>query len=149
MHFTTFILATIASASATTARALEPQRRAVTTMGLPNPAFRIDQAVDSQQAFRVDLPATECTLFYRFRPGFPVAQDGASQINVRDVDGNAPGAVVGTFSINAFDGLPHVINTFQCRDPLTVRFEIASDDRPGSVRFDADAENGIFLSYNH
>ncbi len=153
MQFTTFILAALTSASAISARSVQPQRRSTVTAGLPNPAFSISKDlatgtnVGSVQAFPVDLPATECTLFWKFLPGFYVGQQGASQINVYAVDGPAAGSLVGTFSIGVQDGLPHDINTFQCRDPLTVRFEIASDSQPGSVSFQANDQNGIFLEY--
>ncbi|KAK7751809.1 hypothetical protein SLS62_006295 [Diatrype stigma] len=155
MQFTTFVLAALAGSSITSARALA-RRTVTTTVGLPNADFHIrtDPAAGveatSVQAFPVDLPATECTLFSLFQPGFVVdqTQNGVPkpvQINVFDVDGNAPGALVGTFTINK-DGRPHDINSFQCRDPLTVRFEVAADNGlPGSVSFYADGQNGIFL----
>lgn len=170
MQITTIVLAALAGSSPlVSARALasqpqQPPRRAVTTtVGLPSPSFSIHAdpaggiAEASVQAFPVALPATECTLFWQFQAGFPVAQSlglapgaAAPQINVFDVDGNAPGALVGTFAIGAQDGRPHDINTFQCRDPLTVRFEIAADaGQPGSVSFQADGQNGIFLEYTH
>ena len=154
MQFTTFVLAALASVSTVSASAVENQPRATVTVGLPNGDFNIrkDLAaginVTSVQAFPVGLPATECTLFWQFQPGFPVSQSGASQVNVFDANGNAPGALVGTFSVGAQDGAQHVINTFQCRNPLTVRFEIASNDQPGSLSFHANAANGIFVKYN-
>lgn len=168
MQFTTFVLAALASTTpfASAAPAPHSQRRTATTttVGLPNRSFSISAdpasgaAVKSVQAFPVALPAHECTLFWQFQPGFPVAQSRSPsgqrpQINVFDVNGNAPGALVGTFTIGKQDGLPHTINTFQCRDPLTVRFEIATDSgRPGSVRFEAEdyaRKNGIFVKYTH
>ena len=153
MQLTTFVLAALASASAVAARAVENQPRSTVTVGLPNPDFNIRKDrgagvnVASVQAFPVGLPATECTLFWQFQPGFPISQSGASQINVIDVNGNAPGSIVGTFTVNN-DGAQHTINTFQCRNPLTVRFEIASNEQPGSVSFHANQANGIFLRYN-
>ncbi|EMR68218.1 hypothetical protein MGN70_010727 [Eutypa lata] len=157
MQFKAFILAALAGASAVSARTIKAphSRRTVTTVGLPNPNFSVSKNlaagidVTSVQAFPVDLPATECTLFWQAQPGFHVTQSGSTQINVFSVDGNAPGALVGTFTINSFDGAPHDINTFECRDPLTVRFEIASDEQPGSVSFTANGASGIFLEYTH
>ena len=128
MQFTTFVLAALASVSTVSARAVENQPRATVTVGLPNGDFNIrkDLAaginVTSVQAFPVGLPATECTLFWQFQPGFPVSRTGASQVNVFDVNGNAPGALVGTFSVSDLDGAQHVINTFQCRNPFVSLF---------------------------
>ncbi|KAL1861422.1 hypothetical protein VTK73DRAFT_7124 [Phialemonium thermophilum] len=87
-----------------------------------------------------------CSLVVSLPSGYPLQQQGNTQLNVYATNGPAAGSLVGTTTLVA-DGAVHTINSFSCRPSLGFRFEIAGT-AAGSVSFTELQGVGFYVTYS-
>ena len=130
-----------------------PQKRAcsitypigTTSISLSKPAPSVPS---STQTIAFTTPANAggpCSLIATFPAGYPIASAGDARVNVIDVNGPAPGAIVGTVTFAA--GETRTINSFACRRDMRYRLELATEGT-GSVQFNQAPGAGVAITYS-
>ncbi|KAK5654870.1 hypothetical protein OQA88_6906 [Cercophora sp. LCS_1] len=145
---TTLSALTLAAPSTTDKRACTPRFPA----GVSNIALsKTVGAPSTTQNLSWDVPAGAggpCTLIATFPAGYPIASSGNAQVNVIDVNGPAPGSIVGTVTFASDPSAPKTtyINSFACRANMQYKLVLATEGA-GSVSFAEGNGAGIALTY--
>ncbi|KAK0635763.1 hypothetical protein B0T17DRAFT_56785 [Bombardia bombarda] len=146
LALTTSLLTTAAPTSNTKRACTTTFPTALTSIHLAkNPAINIAQDL----SFTVPAGAVgPCSLVATFPAGYAIASSGQTQVNVIDVNGPAPGSIVGTVTFASSATAPTftTINSFACRASMQYRLALAGTQ--GAVDFAEGNGAGVALTYN-
>ncbi|KAK0727177.1 hypothetical protein B0T26DRAFT_747532 [Lasiosphaeria miniovina] len=155
MHFTTLIVAALASTFAAAAPATPSNTKRACTQIFPAGVTAIhlakNAAINIQQDLAFSVPAGAggpCSLVATFPVGFSIANSGQALVDVVAVDGPAPGALVGsiTFASDPVSPTFRTINSFACRPNMLFRLRISGAQ--GAVDFAEGNGAGVALTYS-
>ncbi|KAI2638788.1 hypothetical protein GGS26DRAFT_587556 [Hypomontagnella submonticulosa] len=138
MRFTAIAASLIAAAASASAACLE---QAPSTIGFP---INFDITTTRTDAMSFQIPPNSvgpCQLIAKFPAGYPMTSTGSDLVNVRALDGPAPGALVG--SLRFRPGTKVFINSFACRPVMSYELSIAQGE--GEVKFQEIAGAGLFM----
>ncbi|KAI1380724.1 hypothetical protein F4677DRAFT_195837 [Hypoxylon crocopeplum] len=139
MRFTTFATSIIAAAAGSASAAcLEQPPSAI---GFP---INFDITPSRTDAISFQIPPNSvgpCQLVAKFPADYPITSTGSDLVNVKALDGPAPGALVG--SLRFRPGITTYINSFACRDTMSYELSIAQGD--GEVKFSEIQGAGLFM----
>jgi hypothetical protein len=162
MQFSTIFVAALASAASVSARSAKVDRRSCSVVAADDINFGVADlssgtVVEKVLNFNIGPAAAgPCQLVGVFPAGFPIDQNGdeLARMDVRALNGNAPGSLIGSFgplkveNNRVVEDTAVVINSFQCQDKLSFQFAIANDaevDEDINVTFTASDVGGFFV----
>ncbi|TLD32783.1 hypothetical protein PspLS_01398 [Pyricularia sp. CBS 133598] len=152
MQFTTTIISLLATAATVLAAPVEVassatpiEARACKTVAASPAGVWVSKNAPQWIGFWVPANAVgACELKAVFPAGFPIAGT-RPQVNIIDVNGPAPGSIVGTVTFTP--GTSTTVNSFACRPDMQYKLEVASWQAQGSVSYPAQPGTGLILSY--
>ncbi|KAK0652277.1 hypothetical protein B0T16DRAFT_454656 [Cercophora newfieldiana] len=149
MQFTTILLTSLPAL----ALAAPSKRDCTPIFPAGVPEISLAKAIGSpstSQSLTWNIPANSpgpCTLIATFPANYPIASSGNAQVNVIDVNGPAPGSIIGTvtFSSETWGPKKTYINSFACRPNMQYKLVLATEGA-GSVRFAEGNGAGVALT---
>nr|ASA39655.1 AVR-Pi54 [Pyricularia oryzae] len=151
MQFTATIISILATAATVLAAPVEVasatplEARACKTVAASPSGVWVSKNAPQWVGFWVPTDAVgACELKAVFPAGFPIAGT-RPQVNIIDVNGPAPGSIVGTVTFTP--GTSTTINPFACRQDMQYKLEVASWQAQGSVSYPAQHGTGLILTY--
>lgn len=107
-------------------------------------------AVDITADLSFEIPPAAvgpCSLVVELPANYPILTSGDSQVNVKAVNGPAPGALVGTYTfVQSPDAIFVTIDSFACRPTFEFVLEIAGAE--GALSLTEIEGAGIFMTYD-